>query len=229
MPVASSGYVDDAGRPDPNTLTRFGAGLKLTVWALAPGIGPHPEELTHELIDTGAAESCTNNVLARRVKMRVIDEMTIWRGRDSQTHPVYMARVRITQLELAQFGAFIGLDFEGAELPHQVLLGRTFLEGAVVIYDGILRHVTVATRVVKSRRRSWEPGKGMPDPDAKLARRAEVRAASPRSGRRSRSTSQSANANVELWSPANVLFCPADYSTATGESERPKALYEILE
>ena len=55
------------------------------------------------------------------------------------------SRVAIPALEIFEFGAFAGVDLGAGEQPQRVLLGRTFLQSTVMIYDGVRGQVTVAS------------------------------------------------------------------------------------
>jgi hypothetical protein len=44
-----------------------------------------------------------------------------------------------------QWGAFAGVELRAGGQPHGVLLGRSFLNQCIMIYDGIREQVTVAT------------------------------------------------------------------------------------
>ena len=56
---------------------------------------------------------------------------------------VYMAQIHIPQLNFTQYGKFAGVQLVGGGQQHQALLGRTFLQGTMMIYDGIRGQVTV--------------------------------------------------------------------------------------
>ena len=60
-------------------------------------------------------------------------------------HPLYAARIAVPALEIFQIGAFAGVDLAAGEQPHRVLPGRTFLQGTVMIYDGVRAQVTIAS------------------------------------------------------------------------------------
>lgn len=83
--------------------------------------------------------------LARTLGLPVVDFVMIGGAAGASRHPLYAARVAIPVLEIFQFGAFAGVDLAGGEQPHRVLLGRTFLQGTVMIYDGIRAQVTIAS------------------------------------------------------------------------------------
>ena len=146
MPLADLGFLDRAGRPDPTLLVGAGPTIEVVVSTLAMPDGlPPPTRTTHALVDTGAAQSCIDNDLARELVLPVIDRMTVSGAAGARQHDVYAVRVEIPSLEVGQFGAFAGVDLAAGGQPHGILLGRTFLQGTVMIYDGIRAQVTIAS------------------------------------------------------------------------------------
>ena len=146
MPLADLGFVDREGRPDSRLLVDAGPTVEVAVTTLVASDGLPPDgHTTHALVDTGAAQSCIDAELAEALGLPVVDEMTISGVAGARQHDVYAARVAIPSLEVAQFGAFAGVDLASGGQPHRVLLGRTFLQGTVMIYDGIRAQVTIAS------------------------------------------------------------------------------------
>ncbi len=76
--------------------------------------------------------------------LKPVDEILIAGVGGAKPHVVYLAHILIPQLDIVQWGAFAGVDLKAGGQFHGVLLGRTFLEGCVMIYDGIRSQVTVA-------------------------------------------------------------------------------------
>ena len=60
------------------------------------------------------------------------------------THDVYLALVEIPALAFVQYGRFMGVHLAIGGQRHQALLGRTLLDGMVMIYDGAKGSVTLA-------------------------------------------------------------------------------------
>ena len=146
MPLANLGFLDQAGRPDSGLLVSTGPTIEVVVSSLVAPDGlqsvAHP---IHALVDTGATLSCIDEDLASTLKLPVIDEMTIGGASGARKHDVYAARVTIPSLEVEQHGAFAGVGLAAGGQLHGVLLGRTFLQGMVMIYDGIRAQVTIAS------------------------------------------------------------------------------------
>ena len=129
----------------PFALTRYGATVEVTVSPLVDE-GERPlEAVTHALIDTGAEESCIDERLARSLRMPVVDTIAIFWAGESPEHNVHAANIVVPHLELAVQGRFVGIDFIPGDIPQEVILGRTFLEGVVMIYDGIKGEVTISS------------------------------------------------------------------------------------
>lgn len=63
-----------------------------------------------------------------------------------QKHAVYLASVSIPDLEFLQYGRFAGVDLRDGGQAHQALLGRTFLQNVILIYDGLRGQVTLASQ-----------------------------------------------------------------------------------
>lgn len=146
MPLADAAFVDSDGRPDQTALLEFGPSLEVVVSPLVdPPRPPTEGHTTHALVDTGATQSCIDVQVAESLALPVVDFVMIAGAAGASRHPLYAARVAIPALEIFEFGAFAGVDLGAGEQPHRVLLGRTFLQGTVMIYDGIRSQVTIAS------------------------------------------------------------------------------------
>ena len=93
----------------------------------------------------GAEESCIDERLAQELRMPVVDTISIFWSGETREHNVYAAKVIVHHLKLGLQGRFVGIDFIPGDIPQEVILGRTFLEGIVMIYDGIKGEVTLAS------------------------------------------------------------------------------------
>lgn len=112
----------------------------------AAGAQPQKEPVsTHALVDTGATQSCIDIGLAQELELPIIDTVEISGSDGAKTHPVYLAAVSIPSLEFYQYGPFAGVALADGGQQHRALLGRTFLERAIMIYDGIRGQVTLAS------------------------------------------------------------------------------------
>ena len=146
MPLVDAGFYDQHGRPDSTRLVSYGPTLQVQVGAY-PQTNPAPDpQVAHALVDTGAAQSCIDAQLAQRLQLPVVDVVAISGAAGTSQHDVYLANVTIPALAMSQYGAFAGVDLEGGGQEHRVLLGRTFLQGTIMIYDGLRAQVTLASQ-----------------------------------------------------------------------------------
>ena len=145
MPLADAAFVNSEGRPDHAALIQIGPSLEVVVSPLVdPSQPPTEGHTTQALVDTGAAQCCIDIHVAESLDLPVVDFVMIAGAAGTKRHALYAARVAIPTLGIFKFGAFAGVDLGAGEQPHRVLLGRTFLRGSVMIYDGIRAQVTIA-------------------------------------------------------------------------------------
>jgi len=152
MPLTEAGFKDSDGHPYIPTLLQVGPTIQVMVipppvTQVQPDVPQNPS-LCHALIDTGAAESCIDVDLAISLGLPQIDVITISGAGGPQSHPVYMCAIVMPALGLTQYGRFAGVRLKAGGQSHQVLLGRTFLNGIIMIYDGIRGQVTLAAPVL---------------------------------------------------------------------------------
>lgn len=147
MPIIEAGFINDDGKSDPNALVKFGPTIRVFVGHLkaASSSNSVTDEFVHALIDTGATESCIDISLAQKLELPAVDRITISGVGGAKIHDVYMAQIHIPQLNFTQYGKFAGVQLAGGGQQHHALLGRTFLQGTIMIYDGIRGQVTVTT------------------------------------------------------------------------------------
>ena len=88
------------------------------------------------LVDTGAAESCIDNQLAKELNLPVVDKTNIAGVGGKHTVNVYLAQVHIPTLPFTIYGSFAGVDLAAGGQIHRALIGRTFLRNFKMIYEG---------------------------------------------------------------------------------------------
>jgi predicted aspartyl protease len=98
----------------------------------------------HGLVDTGAAESCIDNLLAAQLNLPIIDRRMIAGIAGSHHVNVYLAQVHVLALRYTIFGAFAGVDLKAGGQVHSALIGRTFLRAFTMIYEGRTGTVTLS-------------------------------------------------------------------------------------
>jgi predicted aspartyl protease len=95
-----------------------------------------PQQLVGALIDTGATESCIDEELAKQLQLPLIDHQQGSGIGGTETFNVYLGHIRIAALGWIQYGRFMGVKLAAGKQPHQALLGRTLLQGMILVYDG---------------------------------------------------------------------------------------------
>ena len=150
MPIIEAGVPDSDGNLNPNQLIRVGPTIGVFIGHFRSDNEsralPQEDEFALALVDTGASESCIDISFAQKLKLPVVDKMTISGVGGAKIHDVYMAQIHIPNLEFTQYGKFAGVDLDGGGQPHKALLGRTFLQNTIMIYDGFRSQVTITTR-----------------------------------------------------------------------------------
>lgn len=150
MPIIEAGVPNSDGKLDPNQLTLLGPSIRVSIGHFRVGDAantlPKEDEFAVALVDTGATESCIDISLAQKLELPIVDKITISGAGGAKSHDVYMAQIHIPDLKFTQYGKFAGVDLEGGGQVHKALLGRTFLQTTIMIYDGIRGQVTLTTR-----------------------------------------------------------------------------------
>ena len=67
----------------------------------------------------------------------------------SREHDVYGATLFVPRLTLGIQGLFVEVDFLPGDIPQEVILRRTFLEGTIMFYDGLTGQVTIASQRIE--------------------------------------------------------------------------------
>jgi len=138
--MADAGIKDALGKASPSLLVRYGPSLEVTVRHYSQGdITPISEDAitVWALVDTGAGESCIDDVLARKLRLPVTDRRKIAGASGPSWHDVYMGEIYIPATGNTIIGPFTGVHLIKGGQQHGVLLGRTFLNNKVMIYDGV--------------------------------------------------------------------------------------------
>lgn len=153
MPLAEAGFKDADGHPHIPSLLQTGPTIQAIVTPFpfqTEGDSPSIPSVCPALIDTGASESCIDIDLAVSLGLPQIDVILISGAGGPKPHPVYMCAIAIPVLGLTQYGRFAGVHLQAGGQAHKVLLGRTFLSGIIMIYDGIRGQVTLAAPVLQA-------------------------------------------------------------------------------
>jgi predicted aspartyl protease len=97
------------------------------------------------LVDTGATESCIDNLLAANLKLPIVDRRTVSGSAGKHVANVYLAQVHVASLNFTITGAFAGVDLAAGGQAHSALIGRTFLRHFTMTYEGRTGTVTISS------------------------------------------------------------------------------------
>lgn len=149
MRSIQAGYRFGApGESPADLLVRLGPTIQVDIGlkSLSPA-GETPnlaEKKVKALIDTGAGGDCIDDDLAQRLNLPVTDEGEI-SGVGGRHHAfIYLARLYIPQLDKLLFQPFTGVKLHEGEQWHRVILGRSFLRGYRLVYEGVTGQVEIA-------------------------------------------------------------------------------------
>ena len=110
--------------------------------AEADGTVEFQGEQTAALIDTGASTSCIAEDFAKKLGLTPIDRQDIGGAGGMKEHLIYLGMIFIPSLNAHKKAGFVGVESIGAQ---PVLLGRDFLHGCVLIYNGPAGMVTISS------------------------------------------------------------------------------------
>ena len=96
------------------------------------------------LVDTGATESCIDNLLASSLKLPIVDRRAVSGSAGSHMANVYLAQVHVPTLNWTIYGAFTGVDLAAGGQMLSALIGRTFLRHFTMTYEGRTGTVTIS-------------------------------------------------------------------------------------
>ena len=99
----------------------------------------------HALVDTGATESCIDNLLAAQLGLPIVDRRSVSGSAGKHDVNVYLAQVYVRSLPFTIWGAFSGVDLKAGGQVHSALIGRTFLASFKMVYDGTTGDVTLTS------------------------------------------------------------------------------------
>lgn len=88
------------------------------------------------LIDTGAAESCIDQILAASLGLPIVDRKPISGSAGKHEVNMYLAQIHVPSLAFTQHGMFAGVDLQAGGQVHKALIGRTFLMAFELHYEG---------------------------------------------------------------------------------------------
>lgn len=98
------------------------------------------------LVDTGASESCIDNLLASSLNLPIVDRRTISGSGGKHPANMYLAQISVPALKVNIYGAFAGVDLRAGGQSHNALIGRTFLQGFTMVYEGKTGKVILSSK-----------------------------------------------------------------------------------
>jgi predicted aspartyl protease len=98
----------------------------------------------HALVDTGATESCIDSQLAAQLNLPIVDRRKVSGVHGAEDVNVHLAQVYIPSLRFTIYGAFCGVHLAAGGQAHRALIGRSFLQGFTMTYEGRTGTVTLS-------------------------------------------------------------------------------------
>jgi hypothetical protein len=117
---------------DPAVLAQVAAGVAAQP---LPAASPNVRQVL-ALIDTGALESCIDDVLAQQLQLPIVNQQQVAGVGGAHTLNVYLAYIGVPLLGTVQAGMFIGAQLTAGGQQHGALIGRTLLSDTLLVYDG---------------------------------------------------------------------------------------------
>lgn len=123
-------------------LVEFGPELKVDIgfdpgYVAALGKRPIPgRKGLNAIIDTGATECHVDSSIAAELKLPNIDIREVQTPIGRKSVAIYLAQIHVIALQVVVNGRFAALDMEKSGLSQTVILGRTFLQGFELHYEG---------------------------------------------------------------------------------------------
>jgi hypothetical protein len=111
--------------------------------AVPIGVPNLPTDTIRALVDTGAIESCIDSALAMTLKLPVVDRRMVAGAHGAKEVNVHLAHIHVSRLNFTIYGAFCAVDLAAGGQTHLALIGRTFLRGFTMVYEGRTGTVTL--------------------------------------------------------------------------------------
>ena len=144
MPETICGFDDiPNGATGSQLLMQWGPTLLVNIgfdpdWDVNNPIGPpkHSIENVNALVDTGATESCIDDLLATQLNLPIFDVRPVSGTAGQHDVNMYLAQIHIPSLNYTIYGSFAGVHLAAGGQVHHALIGRTFLGQFTMIYEG---------------------------------------------------------------------------------------------
>ena len=149
MPTIRFGFSDSPSLSGSDALALYGPILGVRI-GLDPTFQPNggsrpnlPPTILPALVDTGAALTCIDSILAMDLKLPVVDREDIAGPQGVSTFNVHVAQIEIPDLKLTVAGRFPGVHLTAGGQRYFALIGRRFLQGFTMTYEGRKGTVTI--------------------------------------------------------------------------------------
>lgn len=96
------------------------------------------------LVDTGAADSCIDSLIAATLNLPVVDRRPIGGVGGVQQANMHLAQVYVPALKFTQYGLFAGVHLAESGQLHRAPIGRAFLQNYTMVYEGMTGTVTLS-------------------------------------------------------------------------------------
>jgi hypothetical protein len=96
------------------------------------------------LVDTGAAESCIDSLLATQLNLPIVDRRPVSGAHGTKDVNIHLCQIYVPSLKRTIFGAFAAVDLAAGGQIHKALIGRTFLQHHTMVYEGLTGAVTIS-------------------------------------------------------------------------------------
>ena len=151
MPIIDVGFNDTDHLTGGDTLMWYGPTIWVDIgfdtnfnYGDGGGMPESGAERVPALVDTGAVQSCIDEPLAIDLGLPLVDRQLISGVSGPEERNVYLAHIASPQLGDFQWGRFTGVSLTDGDQAHRALIGRTFLQNKLLVYDGATGNVTIA-------------------------------------------------------------------------------------
>jgi predicted aspartyl protease len=139
---ALCGFNDSPGAPGSELLVLIGPTLMVDIgfdpaWRIGNPVAPAlTGNLLPALVDTGAGESCIDQLLAASLGLPIVDRRRVAGSVGAHEVNVYLAQINVPSLAFVIHGQFAGVNLQEGGQQHRALIGRTFLRNFELHYEG---------------------------------------------------------------------------------------------
>lgn len=143
MPTTRFAFRNSPELSSQDALTLHGPTLRVEIgfdpdFPSAGSSSPNlPTDRIPALVDTGAEDNYIDSTLANELRLPVLEERRIVAGAlGSDEVDVYLAQIYVPGLEYTIVGSFAGIHLASTTLVHRAVIGRIFLRGFTMVYEG---------------------------------------------------------------------------------------------